>query len=375
MLNKKDSLCDVTTACSILILSLTSSQTEENPISSPPSTDSNKSSGDGCFLTLLDWLSRVRGEHKRADKGGGQSEECHYLDASDSQTEFLAELLYEELYDDCTGGGKKDTVEVNEDKHAGDGFASKELNNDYCDITVEQTNEDDVNFVLGDNDTSRTPLSILKAEVLEFGNDDKKKTPPVTRKNRKTCYPTIIPETPVFDQISMISLNTSETPLLDGSVLNSPAEDKLEAVKQVRTKLFKSGSTYMLLENVDTATIKVVADGGKSNTDSDSCRTDSHSISLSGDNDESEKLQTPLKSLENMPSYQTSPFIKKLCTDKVTKRTRRKRHMQSSIENNDWSDVSDAKELCQGLDSSPESYIPNKADAEWVNKDTNQCGF
>ena len=314
------------------------------------------------------------------------------MDASDAQTEFLAELLYEELYDGCTGDGKKDiSDEVDEDKHAGDGLRDTDINIDSCDITAEVTHDDDdeVEFVLGDNDMSRTPLSILKAEVLGFGNDDIEKTSSVGHQYRKSCHcqPVIIPETPVFDQISVINLDTSQTPLLNGSVLNSLAGNRSGTAKhfllddgdnKVRTKLFKSGTSC--IENTCSPSVNVASTKAQSNIDnlSHNNRTDT-TVSLSASTGKPEEQKTPLKSLENLPSHKTSPFIKKLCTDKVTKRTRRKRQMKGSIDTSDWSDVSDTMELCDNkLNSPSEPHIANKdsdQETEYAETNLNQSLF
>ena len=317
------------------------------------------------------------------------------MDASDAQTEFLAELLYEELYDGCTGDGKKDiNDEVDEDKHAGDGLRDTDINVDSCDITAEVTHDDDdddddgVEFVLGDNDMSRTPLSILKAEVLGFGNDEIEKTSSVGHQYRRSCHcqPVIIPETPVFDQISVINLDTSQTPLLNGSVLNSLAGNRSGTAKhflsdddnKVRTKLFKSGTSCK--ENSCSPSINVASAEAQINMDSHSHnkRTDT-SVSLSANTSKTEEHKTPLKSLENLPIHETSPFIKKLCTDKVTKRTRRKRQMKGSIDTSDWSDVSDTMELCDNkLNSPSEPHVANKdsdPETEYAETNLNQSLF
>ena len=336
------------------------------------------------------------------------------MDASDAQTEFLAELLYEELYDGCTGEGKTDISDGVGDKHAGDGLRGTDINIDSCDITAEVTHDDDdddeVEFVLGDNDMSRTPLSILKAEVLGFGNDDIEKTSSVGRQNRMSCHcqPVIIPETPVFDQISVINLDTSQTPLLNGSVLNSLAGNRsgtgkhflLDDDNKVRTKLFKSGTscienTCSPSVNVASAacspsvnvasaacspSVNVASAEAKINIDnlSQNNRTDT-TVSLSMSTSKNEEKKTPLKSLENLPIHETTPFIKKLCTDKVTKRTRRKRQMKGSIDTSDWSDVSDTMELCDNkLNSPSEPHIANKdgdPEAEYAETNLNQSLF
>ena len=338
------------------------------------------------------------------------------MDASDAQTEFLAELLYEELYDGSTGDGKTDISDgVDEEKHAGDGLRDTDINVDSCDITAEVTHDDEVEFVLGDNDMSRTPLSILKAEVLGFGNDEIEKASSVGHQYRRSyhCQPVIIPETPVFDQISVINLDTSQTPLLNGSVLNSLAGNRSGTGKhflsddgdnKVRTKLFKSGTSCK--ENTCSPSINVasaacspsvnVASAACSpsvNVASAACspsvnvataeaqitkdnlthnnRTET-SVFLSTSTSKPKDQKTPLKSLENLPIHETSPFIKKLCTDKVTKRTRRKRQMKGSIDTSDWSDVSDTMELCDKLNSPSEPHIANKdSDAETEYAETN----
>ena len=335
------------------------------------------------------------------------------MDASDAQTEFLAELLHEELYDGCTGDGKTDVSDgVDEGKHADDGLIDTDINVDSCDITAEVTHDDDddeVEFVLGDNDMSRTPLSILKAEVLGFGNDDIEKPSIVGHQYRRSCHCqlVIIPETPVFDQISMINLDTSQTPLFNGSVLNSLAGNRSGTAKhflsdddnKVRTKLFKSGTSCK--ENPCSPSVNVASAAcspsvnvasaacspslnvataeAQSNKDNllDNNRTGT-TVSLSTSTSKTEEQKTPLKSLENLPIHETSPFIKKLCTDKVTKRTRRKRQIKGSIDTSDWSDMSDTMELCDKLNSPSEPHIANKdsdAETEYAETNLNQSLF
>ena len=371
-----------------MIFSLTCSECEEIPITSHPSTDSTKTSGDGCFLTLFDWLSRVRGEHKRANKGQNKGDNLVTSDVL-NETEFLAELLYDELYDiDDTGDGNED---IGEKHNVGDGFESRikgldtgsdrdiEFNTESCDVTVDQTSQDEVDFILGENDTSRTPLSILKAEVLGFGNDVKTKTPSNAARYRKSGQgvPTIVPETPIFEQISL-DLNTSETPLLHGSLssnmehrmtgFSSKAEvrkldfsNDIVFVDEMEMSVNEAGLTHD--QNAKSVSFEASAVDRKSDTECSGYKMDNQSVADLVDNIsiESSNQNTPLKSLENLLVHETSPFVKKLATDKVTKRrSRRKRNIENCSETSDCSDVSDAKEICHGLSCSPGLHICNE---------------
>ena len=368
------------------------SECEDLPVELPPSsTDIDKSSGDGCFLTLLDWLSRVRGEQKRASKGLNQSRGDNLLNPDAlNQTEFLAELLYDELYDGEGGGdggkeirtklqmnvegGQKPTgegqkhgdglrLESNLYKDVDFGSEISVINVDSYDISVDQTFDNEVDIILGESDKSRTPLSILKAEVLDFGNEDKNQTPKPEREKGQHKK-IVVPETPIFEQISVDSFDTSRTPLLDGSVTTDGAEHEISRLasknevmrldfSNIENEIDLSGPIHS--KHVGTTSMKKLSN-------KDQVKSDNYSLSESQDtspvlvveenvvNIESDNQKTPLKSLENLQLYQTSPFVKKLATDKVTKRkSRRKRHIDSTGDHSDWSDMSDAKELCQGL--------------------------
>ena len=394
----------------------TCSASEDLPVELPSSsTDIAKSSGDGCFLTLLDWLSRVRGEQKRANKELNQSKGDNLLDPDTlNQTEFLADLLFDELYDgkngdgneECRGkgemtgdgvnlashnGGKKtygegqncgDDLRLESNVHQRDGFESdiSVINVDSYDISVDQTFDNEVDFILGESDKSRTPLSILKAEVLEFGNEDTNKTPPKTDSCKDQPQKTIVPETPIFDQISVDSFVTSRTPLLDGSLLTHGAEHELSRladkdevlrldfsnIEDVSDAINLTGPVHS--KHVDNYSLKKMSNKNKSKSDNFSISgiQDTSSIIVVEENVvniESDNQKTPLKLLGNLPVHKTSPFIKKLATDKVTKRkSRRKRHIDSSSDYSDRSDMSDSKELCKGLspgvqDSKTESDV------------------
>ena len=380
------------------------SECEDLPVELPPSsTDIDKSSGDGCFLTLLDWLSRVRGEQKRASKGLNQSRGDNLLNPDAlNQTEFLAELLYDELYDDEGSGdgskeiranlqmkgdgvslslhnGRQKTSGEGQQKH-GDGLRLESnlykdadfgseisvINVDSYNISVDQTFDNEVDIILGESDKSRTPLSILKAEVLDFGNEDKNQTPKTERKKGQP-QKIVVPETPIFEQISVDSFDTSRTPLLDGSALIDGAEHEISRlasknevmrldfsnIEDAGDELNLSGPIHS--KHVGTTSVKKLSN-------KDQVKSDNYTLSESQDtssvfvveenvvNIESASKTTPLKSLENLPLHQTSPFVKKLATDKVTKRkSRRKRHIDSTGDHSDWLDMSDAKEPCQGL--------------------------
>lgn len=346
--------------------------------SPPPSTDIDKTAGDGCFLTLLDWLSRVRGEEKRANRGLNQStgDILMHADAL-NETEFLAELLYDELYDtDRMGDGKIET-DIGEEHKIGErgifGKGSESESSvrhvDSCGVTVDGTYTDsEVDFILGDNDKSRTPLSILKAEVLEFGNENKKT--PLQSKNFKK---TIVPETPIFEQISVDSFHTSRTPLLDGLSPNSGIDheisdlsDKNEVRKLDFSNMDEMNDEVRLLrpEVSEDGSADEELNNSATQSDSNKCSatsvTDTTSVDKNIVNIETDNQKTPLKSLENLPPHQTSPFMKKLATDKVTKRkSRRKRQLDSCGDSSYGSDLSDAKELCQGL-SPPASQGSNE---------------
>ena len=409
------------------------SEHEDVPVELPPSsTDIDKSSGDGCFLTLLDWLSRVRGEQKRTNKGLNQSRGDNLLNPDTlNQTEFLAELLYDELYeDDCSNTGDGDNeiistrIETNgggdnlnlhdgaqkameiktkfqtrgdgvflsvhnseqttgEGQEHGDGLRSESnsdkavdfgseisvINVDSYNISVDQTIDNDVDFILGESDKSRTPLSILKAEVLDFGNEVKKNTPKTECKKGQS-QKLVVPETPIFDQISVDSLNTSRTPLLDGSVSTGGTDNEIDRlagkdevvrldfsnIDDLGDDINATGPNHSKqVCVVDDSAVKKLSNKDKVRSDNLSPKAclDSSSVIMVEENIvniEPESQKTPLRSLENLPLHQTSPFVKKLATDKVTKRrSRRKRHIDSTGDHSDWSDMSDAKELCQGL--------------------------
>ena len=407
------------------------SEHEDVPVELPPSsTDIDKSSGDGCFLTLLDWLSRVRGEQKRVNKGLNQSRGDNLLNPDTlNQTEFLAELLYDELYeDDCSNSGDGDNEIINtkiqtngggnylnlhdgaqkameiktklqtrgdgvslsvheqttgEGQEFGDGLRSESnfhravdfgseicvINVDSYDISADQTIDNEVDFILGESDKSRTPLSILKAEVLDFGNEVKNKTPKTECKKGQS-QKLVVPETPIFDQISVDSLNTSRTPLLDGSVSAGGTDNEIsrlagkdEVVRLDFSNIDDLGDDINVTSpnhpqkmRVDDKSVKklhVSKHKLKSDDNSPKAKLDTSSVIMVEENVvniEQDSQNTPLRSLENLPLHQTSPFVKKLATDKVTKRrSRRKRHIDSTGDHSDWSDMSDAKELCQGL--------------------------